>query len=85
MVMARELSPIVGIQMRAFWSLYRIAIYCRTTSITELQPRCGKQTSKTLPIAAFDAGTLTSLLRLILRLQVSANQVPAAIDFRRTF
>jgi hypothetical protein len=39
MVMARELSPILGSQMHATWSSYRIPIFC-ASSICQSIPRC---------------------------------------------
>ena len=78
MVMARELSAILGLQMRATWSSYRIAIHwpedlTNQTSVIVQHYVC-KTTKRNAraPLAA----------PRFLRLQVSANQFPAAIDIR---
>jgi hypothetical protein len=76
MVMARKLSAILGLQMRATWSSSRTAIYrsedlANQTSVM-LQHYISKKNCTCNPLGNGCA--------LTLRFQVSANHVPAAIE-----
>jgi hypothetical protein len=80
MVMARELSAIFGLQMRAPWSSYRTAIY-RSEDLTKTSVMVQHYVCKTVRVTPWvNVETRAAGCTLILCLQVSANQFPTAIE-----
>src|SRR5262250_615033 len=83
MVMAPELSAILGLHLRATGSSYRTAIY-RSEDLTNqtsvMVQHYVRKTARVTPWA--NAETIAAWLRPDFALQVSAKQFPTAIEIR---